>query len=196
MSGIDDSLREELGALLDGALEEPRASEVSARIKSDEVVRREYNELKATIAAVRGLPRETVDLRAAVREKMARPPARVVSLRERWFVAAAVLMIGVAVALFEMRDAPKPRPLAEAAHEPSVVAPPEAARTPGEQSAGRAESEESEEILKRQIVADPRDDAAPFEKKEGERERRDSAGKDRVIVAESRTELDEEEAAG
>lgn len=94
---VDDRLREELGALLDGELAPEREAELRARIEREPELARELEALRRTVAAVRGLGRETAP--AALRERLARPrPARIVAPRW-WLAAAAVLLVAVGAAL-------------------------------------------------------------------------------------------------
>jgi len=108
---IDDRLREELGALLDGALPDEQAAALRQRIESDAAVRREYEELERTVAAVRGLPRATapVELRAGVKARLAATRAPVVPVHRGWFTmprfaAAAALLVAVSLAFYGARN--------------------------------------------------------------------------------------------
>ncbi len=58
VSAIDDRLREELDALLDGALPEEQAAALRARIEQDADVRAEYQRRRRTVELVRALPLE------------------------------------------------------------------------------------------------------------------------------------------
>jgi len=93
---IDDALREELSALLDGALEEPRASELRARLAREPELSAEYEALEAVVRAVRALPpeRAPAELRAAVRERL--PRSRIVPMG---LVAVAALAAALLVAV-------------------------------------------------------------------------------------------------
>jgi hypothetical protein len=87
VSGIDDRLREELDALLDGALPEEQAAALRARIEAEPELRAEFERRRRTVELVRTLPQESApgDFLA---ETLARvdaiganaPPARVVPL--------------------------------------------------------------------------------------------------------------------
>jgi hypothetical protein len=93
VSDIDDTLREELSALLDGALPAERAAELRRAIESDAALRKEYEELRRTVAAVRALPRPSApaELRARLEKKLMAPPATGIRrLRFRLAIAAAV----------------------------------------------------------------------------------------------------------
>jgi len=93
VSDIDDTLREELSALLDGVLPEERAAELRRDIESDAALRKEYEELRRTVAAVRALPRPSApaELRARLEKKLMAPPATGIRrLRFRLAIAAAV----------------------------------------------------------------------------------------------------------
>ncbi|MHC4931286.1 MAG: anti-sigma factor family protein [Planctomycetota bacterium] len=104
MSAPDETLHEELGALLDGALAPEREAELRRRIESDPDLRREFEALRRTVEAVRGLERQPVpsELRAGVLSAMERRsrPARVL----RWqgpVAAAAAVLLGVVLILGE-----------------------------------------------------------------------------------------------
>ena len=58
MSAFDDQLLEQLDALLDGALDEPAASELRARIEAEPALRAEYARRRRTVELVRELPDE------------------------------------------------------------------------------------------------------------------------------------------
>lgn len=125
MSGIDDRLREELGALLDGALPAERADALRRRIETDAELRREFEELKRTVAAVHGLPRERApaDLRARLRGELAEPRGggRLVVLR-RWAAVAAAALVVVAGAVLALRPGPARQEAEEAKGRSAVVA--------------------------------------------------------------------------
>jgi anti-sigma factor RsiW len=146
VSRIDDALREELSALVDGALEEPRASELRARLAADEALRSEYEAIRSVAEAVRGLPREPAPQALAARVRAGLPRARRLPLL---LGAAAALAAGVLVALAlpsgsgapgrdrrlaktepsPARDSRVPEPVAEAA--PRGIAGPSGAVPPG-----------------------------------------------------------------
>jgi len=96
VSGIDDHLREELGALLDGVLPEDRARELRLRLEEDAALRQEYEELARTVAAVRALPRAGAPdaLRRRVDAALAGGGGTV--HRFRWLAVAAALLVAVA----------------------------------------------------------------------------------------------------
>jgi len=96
VSGIDDRLREELGALLDGVLPEDRARELRLRLAEDAALRQEYEELARTVAAVRALPRAGAPdaLRRRLDLALAGGGGGTVH-RFRWLAAAAVLLVAV-----------------------------------------------------------------------------------------------------
>ena len=109
MSDIDDRLREELGALLDGALDEERAAELRLRLETDEALRKEYDELRLTLAAVRALPRARApaELHARVQRELARPAGRLFTLR-RALAVAAVLAVAVTASVLATRGDESP----------------------------------------------------------------------------------------
>ena len=55
-SPIDDAMREQLDALLDGVLPEVEASALRARIDTDDLLRAEYDRRRRTVELVRALP--------------------------------------------------------------------------------------------------------------------------------------------
>ncbi len=95
---IDDALREELSALLDGALPEERALELRRRIEKDPELRRAHEDLERAVNAVRALPRSRApaELRARIRGSLGerRAPARIFRLGAL-AAAAAVLLAAV-----------------------------------------------------------------------------------------------------
>lgn len=110
---IDDRLREELNALVDGELEEARADELRARIETDDELRAEFDRLRRVADLVRGLPSARANLAGDV---MARLPSRGRLLRPwPWIgglaAAAAAVLVGV-VMLRE--DEPRPEQWTEA----------------------------------------------------------------------------------
>ncbi|MHC4578579.1 MAG: anti-sigma factor family protein [Planctomycetota bacterium] len=105
MSGIDDRLREELSALLDGVLPEERAAELRRRLETDAALRKEFDELRRTVAAVRALPRERApaQLRARLERRLAGPPAGGIRRLRRRLAVAAVLALAVAAGVLATR---------------------------------------------------------------------------------------------
>jgi hypothetical protein len=105
---IDDALREELSALLDGALPEGRAAELRRRIAADADLRREYEELERAVAAVRALPRVRAPavLRERLRGPVAAPPARARILRLGALAAAATVLLAAGLVLYLRGEPP------------------------------------------------------------------------------------------
>jgi hypothetical protein len=105
---IDDGLREELSAVLDGALPEERAKELRRRITEEPELRREYAELERAVEAVRALPRTRApeELRTRLRGSLGerRAPSRI--LRLSALAAAATVLLAVALALYLRRGPP------------------------------------------------------------------------------------------
>jgi len=104
---IDDRLREELNALLDGELPEGRAAELRRRIEAEPDLAAEYDRLRRVASLVRGLPAARADLAGDV---MARLPARG-RVHRPWgwmgALAAAAAAVMATVALWP--DEPAPR---------------------------------------------------------------------------------------
>jgi len=98
---IDDALREELSALIDGALPEERAKELLRRIREDKDLSREYAELERAVLAVRALPRRGAppDLRARLDASLR--PRRGRILRFGALAVAATVLLAVGLALVE-----------------------------------------------------------------------------------------------
>lgn len=105
---IDDGLREELSALLDGALPAERARELRQRIGQDPELRREYAELERAAMAVRALPRSRApgELRARLRGSLGERRSRARIFRFPALAAAATVLLAVAVALYLRREPP------------------------------------------------------------------------------------------
>ena len=110
MSRIDDTLREELGALLDGALPEERAAELRRRIEADPELGREFDALRRTVEAVRALPsvRAPAELRGRI---LAATRRRGIAPILRWGVpalaaAAAALLVVLNLPSDRTREAP------------------------------------------------------------------------------------------
>ncbi|MHC4137061.1 MAG: hypothetical protein ACYS0K_19075 [Planctomycetota bacterium] len=105
MSDIDDTLREELSALLDGALPEERATELRRRLESDAALRKEYEELRRTVAAVRALPRSSVPagFRARLERKLMAPPAAGIRRLRFRLAVAAVVTVAVGAGVLALR---------------------------------------------------------------------------------------------
>lgn len=105
---IDDALREELSALLDGVLPEDRARELRRRIREEPELFREYASLERAVQAVRSLPRKGAppELRKRIRASIggARPRGRI--LRLGGLAAAAVVLLGLGIALYVRREPP------------------------------------------------------------------------------------------
>lgn len=134
---IDDRLREELSALLDGALPEERARELRQRIGKDPELRREYAELERAVMAVRALPRSRApaELRARIRGSLGERPAGARIFRFGALAAAATVLLAVAVALYLRRETPA---RFEAAEGPARQQPPDDALVPGKEQASEA----------------------------------------------------------
>jgi hypothetical protein len=105
VSDIDDTLREELSALLDGALPEERAGELRRRLESDAALRKEYEELRRTVAAVRALPRPSApdELRARLERKLMAPPAAGIRRLRFRLAVAAVVTVAVGAGVLALR---------------------------------------------------------------------------------------------
>ena len=105
MSDIDDTLREELSALLDGALPEERAAELRRDIESNAALRKEYEELRRTVAAVHALPRPSApaELRARLEKKLMAPPATGIRRLRFRLAIAAVVTLAVGAGLLALR---------------------------------------------------------------------------------------------
>jgi len=128
---IDDGLREELSALIDGVLPEERAKELRQRIREEPDLFREYAELERTVHAVRALPRRGAppDLRARVRASIGgrRSGGRIFRLGA--LAAAATVLLALGLALYLRKDAPvhyEAREDKEEAMKREVPAPPAA----------------------------------------------------------------------
>jgi len=103
---IDDAMRKELDALLDGALPEAQATALRARIDGDVALRAEFDRRRRTVELVRGLPTEVApdgfaaSILDGLPERLATSsPGRVRSL---WIwgsglAAAAALVIAVSI---------------------------------------------------------------------------------------------------
>ena len=130
---IDDTLREELSALLDGALPEERAKELLRRIAEEPELRREYAELGRAVESVRALPRSRApkELRARLRGSLGgrRAPSRIFRLGA--LAAAATVLLAVALALYLRREPPA---RFQAAEEPPAAPPRDALALGKEQS--------------------------------------------------------------
>lgn len=116
---IDDGLYEELSALLDGALPEPRAKELRRRIAAEPELRREYEEMERAVKAVRALPRARApaELRARIRGSLGEGRSRGRVFRLAALAAAAVVLLAVALMLQLGRDR---APRHQEAGEPSL----------------------------------------------------------------------------
>lgn len=139
MSDIDDTLREELSALLDGALPEERAAALRARLESDAALRKEYEELRRTVAAVRALPRASAppELRARLERKLMAPPAAGVRRLRYRIAVAAVVLVAVGAGVLALRGSgPEPTPVHEVARSQDADAEPGQPARP--ESPGRA----------------------------------------------------------
>jgi len=97
---IDDALREELSALIDGALPEERAMELRQRIREDKDLSREYAELERTVLAVRALPRRGAPAELRARLDASLRPRRGRILRFGALAAAAVVLLATGLALY------------------------------------------------------------------------------------------------
>jgi len=107
---------EELSALIDGALPEPRASELRRLIESDARLRAEFERLRRASDALRALPK----LRApgTLRQRVLKRPARLL----RWLLpVAAALPLGVL--LWWPDDAPADRKQTALAPDPDPPPP-------------------------------------------------------------------------
>jgi hypothetical protein len=118
VSDIGDTLREELSALLDGALPEERAAELRRRLESDAALRKEYDELQRTVAAVRALPRPSApaELRARLEKKLMAPPAAGVRRLRFRLAVAAVVTVAVGAGVLALRPS-GPEPVYEEARQ-------------------------------------------------------------------------------
>lgn len=120
---IDDALREELSALIDGALPEERAKDLRRRIREDKELSREYAELERAVLAVRALPRTGAPPELRTRLDASLRPRRGRILRLGTLAVAATVLLAVGLALrlrgggepghFEAKDEP-PAPQAPA----------------------------------------------------------------------------------
>jgi len=181
VSDIDFTLREELSALLDGALPEERAVELRRRLESDAALRKEYEELRRTVAVVRALPRPSAppELRARLERKLMAPPATGIRRLRYRLAVAAVVTVAVGAGVLALRpqrqqaihkEARKP----DSRHAGETVAPP-SAKPPaglGDAPAKQVEAEALDERLGRpdhEPVAVPSSPAAPAEEKETSR---------------------------
>jgi hypothetical protein len=108
VSPIDDRLREDLSALLDGALPAERAAELRRRIEADPELRREYGELERAVARVRALPRAGAppELRARLRRSLGDGRPRAPVFRLAWVAVAATVLLATGLALYLRREAP------------------------------------------------------------------------------------------
>jgi hypothetical protein len=184
VSDIDFTLREELSALLDGVLPEERAVELRRHLESDAALRKEYEELRRTIAAVRALPRPSAppELRARLEQKLMAPPATGIRRLRFRLAVAAVVTLAVGAGVLALRPS-HPQPVHEEARKPDSIrametgAPPSAQPPAGLGDAPakqvEAEAESVDERLGRDLrepVAVPSPPEAPAEEKETFRE--------------------------
>ena len=179
MSDIDDTLREELSALLDGVLPEERAVELRRHLESDAALRKEYEELRRTVAAVRALPRPSApaELRARLERKLMAPPATGIRRLRFRLAIAAVVTVAVGAGVLALRPSP-PQPVLEEARQPDSVRSGETRKPPaglGDRPAKQVEveAEAVDERLGRNLrepVAVPSPPEAPAEEKETYRE--------------------------
>ena len=191
MSEFDDTLREELSALLDGALPEERAAELRRHIESDAALRKEYEELRRTVAAVRALPRPSApsELRARLERKLMAPPAAGIRRLRFRLAVAAVVTVAVGAGVLALRPSRSHRIHEEARQEdPATVRDALQARSrrpPAAEAAGsgdvpakkmeaeaEVEAEAADERLGRSLrepVAAPSSPEAPAEAKETSR---------------------------
>jgi hypothetical protein len=179
VSPIDDSLREELSALLDDALPPERAAELRRRIEADPELSREYEELARAVEAVRALPRAHAPaaLRARLDEAAgARPPGRIV--RFTWFLAAAACVALTTAVALQFRGGAKPQQL-------------EARRdAPAEAPESQATDERFGEPLEEKAVASEAVSGAPAGREEVARDAvppapAASAGRDEKVAREA-----------
>jgi len=105
---IDDALREELSALLDGVLPEERAKELRRRIREEPELFREYAELERAVLAVRALPRKPAppELRARLRRSLGERRGRGRIFRLGALAVAATALLATGLALYLRREAP------------------------------------------------------------------------------------------
>lgn len=129
MSGIDDALREELNALLDGELPPARAEELRRRMETDPALAREFAELKLAAAALRGLPAAPAPAELRERVMASLPRGR---LRYAFVVAAVIAASVVAAIFLQPRQEAPTESLAARREEPP---PEEKLRRAGEESA-------------------------------------------------------------
>lgn len=104
---IDDAMREELNALVDGALDAEAAAALRARIDADDALRAEYERLQRVAELVRGLPPVEADLTGDVMAAL--PPAPVHRLSAwKWGggIAAAAALVVVSVVFWNPPASP------------------------------------------------------------------------------------------
>jgi len=108
VSAIDDRLREELDALLDGALPEDQAAALRARIEQDADVRAEYERRRRTVELVRALPLER-PAEDFVAQTMARLPVSAAPRRNPliFWVGGLAAAAAIMLAFFFDEDAPR-----------------------------------------------------------------------------------------
>jgi hypothetical protein len=157
---VDDRLREELGALLDGELPPEREAELRARLEREPELALELDALRRTVAAVRGLGRETAP--PALRERLARPHAAPVRRARAvwprlWLASAAVLLVAVGAALLaQLGDEPRRPPHEYEATLPEDEAPPAAKA----EKAGDDAAEQIAALEEAPALREARDDEA------------------------------------
>jgi len=99
MSDDRDALREELSALIDGALPAARRRELEQLLERDEELRRDYEELRRAVHFVRSLPLLPAPAELRRRLRAVRPRGRLLRISPWWTLAAAAAGVLLAVLL-------------------------------------------------------------------------------------------------
>ncbi len=148
---IDDALREELSALIDGALPEERAKELRRRIREDKDLSREYAELERAVLAVRALPRTGAPPELRARLDVSLRPRRGRILRLGVLAVAATVLLAVGLAL-HLRGGGAPRHFEAKDEPPAPQGIPAEAQAPSD----RREAKDESALKKGAPVADER----------------------------------------
>ncbi|HEX5137131.1 MAG TPA: hypothetical protein VFY93_09175 [Planctomycetota bacterium] len=154
---IDDKLREELSALVDGALPGERAEELRRRIREDRDLAREYAELERAASAVRALPRRGAPPELRARLDAALRPRRGRILRLGALAAAATVLLAAGLALYLGRGGPPPRHFEAKDEEPAMGREKKALDQPAAQAEAAAHAPEEKEV---NVLKDARNEAA------------------------------------